>query len=80
MDGTQCNGNFEYCLHLNVFYVIFKQKGGGDNNSQICTDIFMDDPEGILRVKVGLCGTFFEILLTSAIICIYRVLPGNEIV
>ena len=40
----------------------------------------MLDSERTFKIKVRLRWTAFEILLTSAIICIQRVLHGNEIV
>ena len=40
----------------------------------------MLDSKRTFKIKVRLPWTTFEILLTSAIICIQRVLHGNEIV
>ena len=40
----------------------------------------MLNSEAIFKIKVRLGWTVFEILLTSAILCIKRVLLGNEIV
>ena len=40
----------------------------------------MLDSERTFKIKVRLRWTAFEILLTSAIICIQRVLHGNKIV
>ena len=40
----------------------------------------MLDSERTFKIKVRLRWTAFEILLTSAIICMQRVLHGNEIV
>ena len=39
----------------------------------------MLDSERTFEIKVRLPWTVFEILFTSAIMCIYRVLCGNEI-
>ena len=39
----------------------------------------MLDSKRTFKVKVRLRGTVFEILFTSAVICIWRVLHGNEI-
>ena len=40
----------------------------------------MLDSERTFKIKVRLTWTVFEILLTSAIICIEKVLHGDEIV
>ena len=40
----------------------------------------MLDSQRTFKIKIKLRWTVFEILLTSAIICIERVLHGNEIV
>ena len=40
----------------------------------------MLDSERTFKIKLRLSSTAFEILLTSAIICIQSILHGNEIV